>query len=353
MPTIRFEQWPGAIEVRRGTILDAALAAGIPYPHGCRSGDCGSCKSRLIAGDVARDPCAPEALSREEECRGLFLACRARPKSDVQVAWVAQAACNSLPIKTRTAEVVGLESATHDIKRVRLRAIGAKLEFYAGQYVELRCNGCPPRPYSMANRPDEDELELHVRRVPGGKVSGYVAARLRLGERVSVEGPFGSAHLRPGHDGPLLLLAGGSGLAPIKSILRTVLARGHGHPLHLYHGVRDARDLYDVEELAQLAASGLVSFQRVLSNPESQGAYRRGFVHEVLAADFASLSGFEVYVAGPPPMVDAVRKTVLGLGVTPEHVYADAFHASPSDERHESAGFLRRMGRMLQSRGAL
>lgn len=350
MPTIRFEQWPAAIEVRRGTILDAALAAGVPYPHGCRSGDCGGCKSRLIAGHLARDPCAPEALSREEECRGLFLACRARAKSDLKIAWIAQAACKPLPVRTLKAEVVGLESATHDIKRIRLGIMGARLEFHAGQYVQLRCTGCPSRPYSMANSPDEGELELHVRRVPGGKVSGYVSESLRLGERVTVEGPFGSAHLRPEHDRPLLLLAGGSGLAPILSILRTISARGYPHPVHLYHGVRDVRDLYDGEELEQLSASGSLSLHWVLSSSETPGAHRRGLVHEAVAADFHNLSGFDVFVAGPPPMVEAVRNTVCRLGAAAENVYADAFHAAPANERQAPGGVLRWMTRMFRSR---
>lgn len=353
MATIRFEQWPAPIEARRGTILDAALAAGVPYPHGCRSGECGSCKSRLIAGEVVRDPCAPEALSREEERQGLFLACRTRARSDVQVAWLAQAANETYPVQTLNAEVIGLEPATHDITRVRLGIIGPKLDFHAGQYVRLGCDGCPPRAYSMANRPDEDGLELHVRRVPGGRVSGYVAEKLRLGERVTVEGPFGSAHLRTEHDRPMLLLAGGSGLAPIKSILRTALARGHRRrPLHLYHGVRDARDLYDGDELAQLAASGSVSYNTILSEPTAGGRHRSGFVHDAVAADFDALIGFDVYVAGPPPMVDAARKIVCELGVAPENVYADAFHAAPAEEQQESVGLFRRMGRMFQSRAA-
>lgn len=350
MPTIRFEQWPATIEVRRGTILDAALAAGVPYPHGCRSGDCGSCKSRLIAGLVDRYACAPEALSREEARLGLFLACRARAKSDLEIAWVAEVGCRVLPVRTLEAEVVGLESATHDIKRVNLGIVGARLDFYAGQYLSLRCNGHPPRPYSMANSPDDGELELHVRHVPGGKVSGYVAESLRLGERVTLEGPFGSAYLRPETNRPLLLLAGGSGLAPIKSILRTALARGHPHPIHLYHGVREARDLYDGEELEQLSASGLMSFHQVLSSSETPGTYRHGFVHEAVAEDFDSLSGFDIYLAGPPPMVDAVRETVCRLGAEEENVYADAFHAAAPEERQQPAGFLRLMTRIFQSR---
>jgi ferredoxin-NAD(P)+ reductase (naphthalene dioxygenase ferredoxin-specific) len=329
VPQIKLQQWPAAFRCTRGSILDAALAAGVPYPHSCRSGECGTCKSRLIAGTVSMDGCAPEALSNAERAGGLILACRARPRSDVEVAWTQQDGSEQCVLPRRLhATVINMEPATHDITRLRLELQGTAFRFAAGQYVRLTFAGCPSRSYSMANRPDDPILEFHVRHVPGGAVSSHVAHKLRRGECVELDGPYGTACLREPASNPLLLVAGGSGLAPIKSILLAALAHDVDRAIYLYHGVREARDLYDGEALARAATGRTVTCTPVLSTQLQHDACRLGFVHDAIAADFGSLSGFDVYVAGPPPMVDAVTRTAVALGAKEEDVRADAFYTA-------------------------
>ena len=315
MATIKVQQWPTELTATRGTILDAALAAGVPYPYGCRSGDCGSCKSRLLSGEVTMQGYAPEVLTAAERESGLILACRARPLTDVAVTWLAPFTVEgAFPVRRVRATIVAKEPATHDITRLRLSLKGAPLAFAAGQFVQFMFRGLPPRPYSIASKPGESVLDFHIRRLPNGVVSGYVIDQARIGESLWLKGPYGTAYLRPPATCPLLLVAGGSGLAPIKSILLAALEWPRTHPIYLYHGVRDTRDLYDVEVLTALTQPALLRFTPVLSLPSQATPHRTGFVHEAIAADFITLEGFAVYLAGPPPMVDAVTDVVVGLG---------------------------------------
>src|SRR5579863_9753934 len=221
--TIRQHAAPIAVEAG-GTVLEAALAQGVPYPHGCRSGNCGACKSRLEEGEVDLTPYSPYALSDEERAEGLILACRAVPWSDCTVAWLDADEVVLHPQRYLTCRVLALEGLTHDIKRLRLAIeAGGPFTFSAGQYAALSFAGLPPRDYSMANRPDEEILEFHIRRMGPGSVSAHVSERLQVGDTVRVEGPFGSSWLRENHRGPIIAIAGGSGLAPMKSIVDTAL----------------------------------------------------------------------------------------------------------------------------------
>ena len=188
------------------TILDAALAVGIPYPHGCRSGRCGSCKSRLIEGEVELLQHSRFALTEEEKADGLILACRAMPQTDAAVAWLGSDDDDSVETPRRLdAIVTGLDDLTHDIKLVRIApADGSPLLFTAGQYAQVGFDGAPARSYSMANRHGDDSLEFHIRRVPGGVTSEHVHFGLKTGDRVALEFPLGSSYLRQHHSGPIL-----------------------------------------------------------------------------------------------------------------------------------------------------
>lgn len=327
MTTINIQQWDTPVHCRRGTILEAALASGVPYPHNCRSGECGNCKSRLVAGQVDHDPYDPSALSDTERSAGMVLACRARPKTDVDVAWLAAVdPAISFPVRRVKASVLALEHATHDVVRLRLAVRGRPLAFAAGQYSQLSFGSLPARPYSMANRPDEAELEFHIRRVPNGVVSGHVTSELKVGDTARLEGPFGSSHLRQDHQGPIVAAAGGTGLAPIRSIVRTALKRMGPRPVHLYLGVRDERDVYAEDEIADIAAAyANVQTHIVLSDPAESTSRRTGFVHEAVAADLPSLRGAKVYVAGPPPMVNGVTDVALASGADRDDVHSDPF----------------------------
>ena len=326
---VSVRQHGGTIPVEPGqTILEAALAAGVPYPHGCRSGNCGSCKSSLESGDVELAPYSEYALTPEERAQGLILACRATPWSDAAVAWLEPDEIAIHPQRQLVCRVVGLEDVTHDIRSVRLEIVsGGPFTFSAGQYAALRFASLGARDYSMANRPDESTLEFHIRCVSDGAASRYAQRYLKLGEKVLVEGPFGSAWLRERHTGPILAIAGGSGLAPIKSIVETVLARGARQPIRLYFGVRDERDLYLEDHFRQLATQhSNLAFIPVLSEPAGPTARRTGFVHEAVAADAQDLDGVKAYIAGPPPMVEAASALLYQRGMRRQDIHADAFY---------------------------
>src|SRR5215470_14425879 len=326
---ITIRQHGGRIGVeRRQTILEAALAQGVPYPHGCRSGNCGACKSMLESGEIDLAPYSDYALTDEERAQGLILACRATPWSDGAVSWLEADEVAAHALRQLVCRVIALEDLTHDIKRVRLEIVsGGPFVFSAGQYATLRVSTLPARDFSMANCPDDPVLEFHVRHMTGGAASHYIVRDLGLRETVRLEGPFGSAWLRDHHTGPILAIAGGSGLAPIKSIVETALGRGARQPIHLYFGVRDERDLYLDEHFNALATTHPnLRFIPVLSEPQLPTVRRRGLVHEAVAADLGDLDGAKAYIAGPPVMVEAATAMLLDAGMRRQDIHADAFY---------------------------
>ena len=267
------------------TILAAALRAGVPYPCGCRSGNCGACKSTLAAGEIEMSPYSDYALSKAERGAGLILACRAVPWSDCEVAWLEADDVAMHPIRHLDCEVTEVAQATHDIRIVRMAIqAGGPFDFSAGQYASVifdpaRPAKLPPRDFSMANRPGGDTLEFHIRLMAGGAVTPYVANSLKPGERGRVVGPYGNAFYRPRHAGPILAIAGGSGLAPIKSTVEEALARGARQPIHLYFGVRAERDVYLEDYFRALAAKQAnLRFIPVLSEPDAATRRRTGFL---------------------------------------------------------------------------
>lgn len=330
MALIYLKDWPQPIEAGRLRILEAALDAGVPYPHGCGSGECGSCKSRLIAGEVTLDAYSRDALSDAERASGVILACRARLKSDVTVQWLSATA--PLPMVKLQARVQEIEHVSHDVVVLKLMLPqGTAFAFRPGQYAKLRMGRLPARSFSMANQPGEGLLEFHIRVLPDGMVSGYIAEQLQRGQSVEVRGPFGDAvwEDQPAHgEEPLLLLAGGTGLAPMVSVLDAALRSGvAGRQIHLYHGVRAERDLYARDHLQVRAQRQGFRFVPVFSDDLVRAA-RTGMLHEALAQDFASLAAARIFVAGPPPMVDAVKAQALELGAAPAHIRADGFYAA-------------------------
>ncbi len=332
--TVTVRQFDASLAVAAGeTILEAALNRGLPYPHGCRSGNCGACKSELLSGEVEMSPYSEFALREAEKAQGLILACRAVPWSDCEVRFFEPDEVVAHPLRHMTCRVAALDDVTHDIKRVRLEAEdGGPFTFTAGQYASVKFAGLPARDYSMANRPDELLLEFHIRLVVGGAASAFVASKLKLGERVKVVGPYGTAYLREKHTGPVVMLAGGSGLAPIKSIAETALKLGLRQPMRLYFGVRDERDLYLESHFRGLCAEhAQLSFTPVLSEPGRATERRAGFLADVVRADYEAegpfaLDGAKAYLAGPPVMVETCLAALTALGVRSQDCHADAFY---------------------------
>ena len=236
--------------------------------------------------------------------------------------------------------VVGLTKATRDVHVLHLDVgAGSPFSFLAGQYAGLTFDGFDARDYSMANRPDERPLEFHIRETGDDGASDYVARALRLGERVSLEGPFGDAWLRAEHAGPVLAVAGSSGLAPIKSIVETVIAGRAKHAIHLYYGARDEPDVYLEDHFLALARRKPdFRYVTVLSEPAAATSRRTGSVTDAIAADLATLGGFKAYVAGPPVMVEAAVTLLKRRGMADADIHADPFH-SEAEKVARAEGF--------------
>lgn len=321
------------IDVDMGeTILQAALRQGVVYPCGCQSGNCGACKSSLVSGEVELSPYSEYALTDAERRQGLILACRAVPWSDAEVAWQDQDETVAHPLRKLDCEVESAEPVTHDIMRVRLKILaGGPFDFSAGQYASVRFEGQAARDYSMASAPGESPLEFHIRDSGKGGVSGFVAAELRPGHRVRVEGPLGIAYLREAHTGPIIAVAGGSGLAPVRSIVKRALDAGMAQPIRLYAGVRDERDVYLEDELRALAdAHDNLSVTWALSEPSAETPRRTGLLADVLRQDLMRefpLDGWKAYLAGPPVMVESCVAALTDMGLAGRDCHADAFYS--------------------------
>lgn len=334
--TVKIRDWEAPVAVEMGeTILASALARGVPYPHGCRSGNCGACKSRLFAGEVEMAPYSEYALTEAEKEDGLILACRAVPWSDAEVSWLGEDDLALHPQRRMTCRVVRAEALTHDIKGFRLEIeSGGPFTFSPGQYASVTFDGVPPRDFSMASRPDEPLLEFHVRYVAGGSASSHIAKHMKVGDRVTVEGPLGSSHLREAHRGPILAVAGGSGLAPMKSVVESALAMGMPQDIRLYFGARAERDIYLEDHFRALERRHPnFHFTVVLSEPDGPTDRRTGLVTDAIAADFADLDGFKAYIAGPPVMVEAATPRLTARGLRAEDIHADAFYTEAEKQR--------------------
>ncbi len=312
------------------TILDAALSAGIDYPFGCQSGNCGACKSRLLAGEVEMSDYSEYALTDDERAQGQILACSSVPVTDCDVAWLDLEETVQHAMQALDCTVVGVERATHDIVILRLQAPGAgTLAFSAGQYASLKFDSQPPRDFSMASEPYGDVLEFHIRAIADGQVSQFAQSNVQVGDTVALSGPMGLAFLRELHTGPIVAVAGGSGLAPIKSIVETALAKGMAQPVTLYFGARAERDLYLVAHFEALAAKHAnFSFVPVLSEEAASTTRRTGMLADAIAEDMATMDGCKIYAAGPPPMVDAVRALADRLSGRAEDLHADPFYTA-------------------------
>jgi CDP-4-dehydro-6-deoxyglucose reductase/ferredoxin-NAD(P)+ reductase (naphthalene dioxygenase ferredoxin-specific) len=311
-------------------ILDALVLAGVAMPYSCQQGNCGTCKCELVSGEIMELDYSEYALSPEERARNLILACRTQAWGDVTVRKLDDEELVVHPERFMRCKVAALEDLTHDIKRVVLEIeSGGPFSFTAGQYVKTEFVPLTSRDYSMANVPgagDPNRLEFHIRAVAGGGVSQFVHARLAVGQTVRVNGPHGASYLRENHQGPVLAIAGGSGLAPIESIVGRALAAGSAQPIHLYFGVRALRDVYH-EELFKSWAARHPNFRYtiVLSNQQAEG-YAHGFVTDAAARELDGVNGLKAYLAGPPVMVEAATRLLRGKGVAERDIHADAFY---------------------------
>jgi ferredoxin-NAD(P)+ reductase (naphthalene dioxygenase ferredoxin-specific) len=312
------------IDVAEGANLLAILRDhGLPVSYSCMAGRCGTCRCKVVSGQVMEG-------TRTGGAGEQVLACMSTLTQDCVVEIPEPDEVVQHPARLLKASVTAIESMTHDILRLRLRA-SKPLAFSPGQYAQLQFTPEHIRPFSMAGLPEDDELEFHIRLVPDGRTSGFIARELRVGDSVRVTGPLGTAYLRRSHEGPMLCVAGGTGLAPILSIVRGAIAQQMANPIHLYFGVRSPADIYGLDWLRALACEHkALRLTVVVSAVNDDPSHRSGMLLDAIARDHESLFGWRTYVCGAPPMVDAVTKAVVEKGVQADHVYADAFYAAPA-----------------------
>ncbi len=322
-------------------ILSAAIRQGIGMPYGCKDGACGSCKCKKLEGTVVHGPHQSKALSEQEEAEGFILTCCGLPQTDLVLESRQVTDESAFPIRKMPSRVLSLEKKSHDVMVVRLQLpANDAMRYHAGQYVEFILRDGARRSYSMANAPHTlvntdtptpaaPAVELHIRHMPGGKFTDHVFGAMKEKEILRVEGPYGSFYLREDSDKPMVLLASGTGFAPIKAVIEHMKHKGITRPATLYWGGRRPSDLYlDDWVRAQVADMPNLKYVPVISNalPEDNWTGRTGFVHKAVLEDFADLSGHQVYACGAPIVVDSARVDYSALGKLPANeFYADAF----------------------------
>ena len=312
------------------TLLDAALRQGLIIPYGCKDGACGACKGKVLEGQVDHGKAQPHALKDEEKAAGLTLYCCAKAQSDLVIECKQLSRAGDIPVKTLPARIEKLDKLAPDVIEMHLRLpANERLQFLAGQYIDILMKDGRKRSYSLANAPHDDAvLQLHIRHVPGGAFTEQVFSTMKVRDILRFNGPHGSFYLREDSSKPIILLAGGTGFAPIKAIVEHAIAENCQRPIVIYWGAKARVDLYQHDLPQQWAAAHAgIRYVPVLSEPAADDAWqgRTGFVHLAVLEDFADLSGHQVYACGSPAMIDAARRDFAARGLPEEEFFADAF----------------------------
>lgn len=324
-----------AFEAKAGdSLLQAALDAGFTLPYGCRNGACGSCKGKVLSGQVDDSDAEPHALTDEDRQAGLTLFCCAYPRSDLELEVREVAATRDIPVKVLPCRVQQMDLVAPDVMVLKLKLpANERLQFLAGQYVEFLLKDGQRRAFSIANAPhDDDMIELHVRHVPGGVFTEHVFHAMKAREILRFEGPLGTFFLRENSPKPIIFIAGGTGFAPMKSVIEHAMHSRLDRPMSFYWGARDRAGLY-LPELPEKWAATYPRFRYVpvLSEPQAEDQWtgRTGLVHQAVLEDHPDLSGVQVYACGAPAMIEAVKADLVARGLPAEEFYADAFSFAP------------------------
>ena len=322
------------------TVLEAALRQGFAFPYGCRNGACGSCKGRILSGEISYGPARPPGLTEENEAAGFALFCQAVPVDDLEIEVREIGAARDIVIKTLPCRVASRTLLAPDVLELRLQLPAAeRLQFLAGQYLDILLKGGDRRSYSLANAPHDDKhLVLHIKKVPGGRFSDAVFHEMKEKALLRIEGPLGSFILDEASERPRLFVGGGTGFAPLKGMLDHLMETGLDRPHHLFWGARDAAGIYAPEWLREQAQGGAGHFQftPVLSDvPAGDVAgfpAAAGWLHDAVLAAYPDLSNFDVYMAGPPPMITAAKGAFLKAGLPEDHLFYDSFEPAVQPE---------------------
>ena len=314
------------------TILDAALREGFNIAYGCRNGACGSCKGKILQGSVDYGSHQESALSDADKKQGYALFCQAKPVSDVVIECREISAIKDIPVRTLPCRVQKLERLAHDVTMIHLRLPASeRLQFLAGQYIDILTKSGLRRSLSLANAPHDDAiLQLHLRNY-GGPFSQYVFNTLKEKDILRFEGPLGTFFLREDSNKPLILLASGTGFAPIKAIVEHAIHKAIQRPITLYWGCRVRDDLY----MNALAESWVrdhgIQYVPVLSDARADDHWsgRTGFVHRAVMADFPDMSGYQVYACGAPIVIEsALSDFSEHCRLPPDDFFSDSFTPS-------------------------
>ena len=320
--------------LRDEPILLAAIRQGVGLPYGCKDGACGSCKCRLLEGRVIHGAHQSKALSAAEEDAGFTLTCQAAAQTDLVIEARTVPGAGEYPVRKMPTRVISIEKPAPDVALLKMQLpANDPLRYRPGQYIEFILRDGARRSYSMANAPhtqgDKPGIELHLRHMPGGKFTDHVFGAMKEKEILRIEGPFGSFFLREDSARPIVLLASGTGFAPIKAIIEHMQFKGMGRPAALYWGCRSKADLY-LHDWATNAAEQMprLTYIPVLSEPKAQDLWagRTGLVHEAVMQDLPDLSAHQVYACGAPIMVESAQRDFIGkCGLPAQEFYADAF----------------------------
>jgi CDP-4-dehydro-6-deoxyglucose reductase len=332
MPKVTVQPSGQSFDVEESeSVLTAALRQGVMLPYGCKNGACGSCKGKIVSGSVDYGHYHARVLTEDERAHGKALFCQARPLGELVIECRTIGAAKDIAVRLLPCRVQKLDKVADDVVIVQLKLpANERLQFLAGQYIDFLLKGGERRSFSMANPPHADELiELHIRHVPGGSFTDHVFAKMKERDILRLEGPLGSFFLREDSTKPIVLVASGTGFAPIKSIIESAFHRKVERPMVLYWGGRRPKDLY-LSALAQQWALEHRQFRfvPVASEARAEDAWsgRSGFVHRAVMQDLPDLSGYQVYACGVPAMVDAARKDFITQCQLPEdEFYADSF----------------------------
>lgn len=319
------------------TVLESAMAADLMLPYGCRNGACGTCKGRILAGEVDFGAHQESTLTEDEKRRGLALFCCAIPRTDLVIEVKEVRRLGDLQIKRLPCRVESIDKPAPDVAIVKLKLpANERLQYLAGQYVDFLLKDGRRRSFSLANPPHHDALlELHIRHIPGGVFTDPLFTQFKGREILRFEGPLGTFYVREESDKPMLFVAGGTGFAPIKAMIENALHHRHQREMVLYWGVRAKRDLYMPHlpgEWQQEHPN--FTFIPVLSEPSPDDDWpgRTGFVHQAVLDDFQDLSGYQVYACGAPVMIDIARRTFVERGLPENEFFADSFVIAGENE---------------------
>jgi len=313
------------------TVLDAALKQGVALSYGCKSGSCGSCKGQLISGQISYPDGQPDGISNEEVRDGDALFCKAIPVSDLSIRVKVVLQEQVIQVKKLPARVKQVTHLSDDVIGMILQLPAIEpFKFKAGQWINFVLKDGKKRAFSIANAPNErNELELQIRHALGGVFTDFVFNNMQVGAVLQIEGPHGSFYYQQDQN-PILLVAGGTGFAPIKGILEQILQHKADYPIHLFWGLKARKDLYLQDLVKKWTDQHGIQYTPVLSEPDEGDHWegKTGYVHQAVLEQYPDLSGFSVYMAGPPQMIETCKQEFTASGLNDNRLYYDSFEFS-------------------------